>query len=72
VEVRLTEPWRETLRSVDEELLLWTRAYRKRHGQARPVPLAASDLEEDGDADDAVEEWDAADDADVVTADGDA
>ena len=70
VEVRLTEPWRETLRSVDEELLLWTRAYRKRHGQARPAPLAAEDPDEDGDTDAAVEEWDAMDDADVVTADG--
>lgn len=70
VEARLTEPWRETLRLVDEELLLWTRAYRKRHGQARPTALTAEDLE-DGD-DDAVEEWDAADDADVVTADSEA
>ncbi|MEO7177380.1 MAG: hypothetical protein ABIW83_00910, partial [Allosphingosinicella sp.] len=72
VEVRLTEPWRETLRSVDEELLLWTRAYRKRHGQARPAPLAAEDSDENSEADDAVEEWDAADDADVITADGEA
>lgn len=67
VEVRLTDPWRETLRSVDEELLLWTRAYRKRHGQARPALLAAEDHGEEGDTDDAVEEWDAANDADVVT-----
>ena len=40
---------RETLRSVDEDLLLWTRAYRKRHGQTRPTPLAADMAEDPGD-----------------------
>lgn len=69
VETRLTEPWRETLRLVDEELLLWTRAFRKRHGHARPAPLSAA-VEEGEDADDDIEvAWDADDDVDVATAD---
>ena len=57
VETRLTDPWRHSLRLVDEELLLWSRAYRTRHGQARPVPVG---LEADEDPIDEVEaEWDA-------------
>lgn len=72
VEVRLTEPWRKTLRSVDEELLLWTRAYRKRHGQGRPAPLA-TDMDEAEEPGDEIEaEWDAEDDAEALAADGDA
>jgi hypothetical protein len=32
VDLRLTEAWREILRRVDEETVIWTRAFRKMHG----------------------------------------
>jgi hypothetical protein len=32
VEVRLTESWRDLLRRVDEEVVIWARAYRKMYG----------------------------------------
>ena len=69
VETRLTDPWRDRLRDVDGELLLWARAFRKRHGQVRPAPLATA-AEETEDADDAIEAaWDAQDDVEVAGAD---
>lgn len=59
VELRLTEPWREALRSVDEELLLWSRAFRRRHGQPRTTAPAYDDVAE-GEFDDEIEDqWDA-------------
>ena len=58
VEVRLTDPWRDAIRSVDEELLLWSRAYRKRHGQSRPVVVGLGNADDDT-RDEVEEEWDA-------------
>jgi len=63
VEIRLTEPWRETIRAVDEELLLWSRAYRKRHGQNRPVVVNLGGV--DDFSDDVEDEWDADEDAEI-------
>lgn len=47
VETRLTDPWRESIRAVDEELLLWSRAYRKRHAKTRSIPVSVGDDDED-------------------------
>lgn len=70
VESRLTDPWRDDLRAIDEDLLVWSRAYRRRYGQTRSVPIGMAD---DGDDEvDAVEAaWDAdeGDDVDVEGAD---
>lgn len=58
VETRLTDPWRETLRAIDEELLLWARAYRRRHGQMRPVSPLRTEHERDESGDDVESAWD--------------
>lgn len=71
VETRLTGPWRDALRSVDEELLLWSRIYRRRQGQTHSVPIGRSG-ETDGDIIDEVEAaWDAhdADEVAIVSED---
>lgn len=60
VEDRLTGPWRDILRSVDEELILWSRTYRKRHGRANPVAAQPSDDAHDDEFDEEIEDqWDA-------------
>jgi hypothetical protein len=57
VEPRLTEQWRKVLSRVDEEMVMWARAYRKAYG-TRPDPLT-QESDEDIDSDEpAVEdEW---------------
>ncbi|MFT3728621.1 MAG: hypothetical protein QM759_12425 [Terricaulis sp.] len=56
VEPRLTEAWRKTLGKIDEELVIWARAYRKAFG-TRPTP-AANDADEDDAPEHTVEdEW---------------
>lgn len=57
IEPRLTEEWRKTLRRIDEELVIWARAYRKAFG-TRPDPVI-QDLDEDADADELTveDEW---------------
>lgn len=72
VETRLTDPWRDTLRSVDEELLLWSRAYRRRHGQTRSVPIGGSSEADEAAGDDVEAAWDAEDDDEVAVASHDA
>lgn len=37
VELRLTEAWRRVLRHVDEETVIWTRAFRKKFGSKSPA-----------------------------------
>lgn len=60
VELRLTEPWRDAIRAIDEELLVWSRAYRRRHGPTPSAPVTVRSAElEDVDAEDEVEAlWD--------------
>jgi len=71
VEARLAEPWREALRSVEDELVLWTRIHRKRHGLPRTTPRAPD--HGDGDTDESIEaDWDEGDDADALAVDGEA
>jgi hypothetical protein len=39
VEARLTDPWRESLKSIDEEMVVWSRTFRKVYGtKAAPAP----------------------------------
>jgi len=51
VELRLCEAWRETLSKVDEEVVVWTRTFRKAYGAAANPSLRTDDDEEDEDAD---------------------
>ena len=37
VEPRLTDPWRELLNRIDEEMVVWARTFRKRHGTVASV-----------------------------------
>ena len=49
VEPRLTEEWRKVLRRIDEEMVIWARAYRKTFGtRSNPV---MHDFDEDGEVD---------------------
>lgn len=50
VEPRLSEPWREVLRRIDEEMVVWARAFRKAHG-TKVTPSV--EREENGEAEDA-------------------
>ncbi len=50
VELRLTEAWREILRRVDEEAVIWARAFRKMYGAKSDASRARSD-DDDGDED---------------------
>ena len=70
VEVRLTEPWRDRLREINEEMLLWSRAFSRRHGQARSIVVGRADA--DDEPDDIESEWEADDDERLGTADQDA
>ncbi|MGO8098551.1 hypothetical protein [Rhizobium leguminosarum] len=51
VEPRLTDAWREMLRSVDEEMVVWARAFRRAHG-TRSATKADSFGEEETEEDD--------------------
>jgi len=52
VELRLCESWRDLLRKVDEEVVVWTRTFRKTYGSApNPSSLRSDDDENDDDAD---------------------
>ncbi len=65
VEMRLTDPWRDTLRAVDEELLLWSRVFRRRHGHVRSVPIGGD--EGDSAVDGGIEaDWEADEGAEVA------
>lgn len=46
VDLRLTEPWRETLRRVDEETVIWARSFRKMYGTRPDVSEARFETEE--------------------------
>lgn len=46
VDLRLTESWREILRRVDEETVIWTRAFRKTYGAKSDPAEARFDDEE--------------------------
>lgn len=46
IEPRLTEEWRKTLGRIDEELVVWARAYRKAFG-TRPDPVSQDADEEE-------------------------
>jgi hypothetical protein len=70
VEVRLTEPWRDRLREVDEEMLLWSRAFRRRHGETRSIVVGRAG--EDDEPADIEAEWEADDDERIGAADQDA
>jgi hypothetical protein len=50
VELRLTDAWRELLRRVDEEVVVWSRAYRKNYG-AVPTPSEFGRDDDGGDED---------------------
>ncbi|MGQ4274113.1 hypothetical protein [Terrihabitans sp. B22-R8] len=50
VELRLTESWRDILRRVDEEAVIWARAFRKMYGSRSDAGRAQSD-EDDGEHD---------------------
>ncbi|RWC37466.1 MAG: hypothetical protein EOS28_32570 [Mesorhizobium sp.] len=50
VELRLTEAWREILRRVDEEAVIWARAFRKMYGAKSNANLARTD-DDDGEED---------------------
>ncbi|MGF7008648.1 hypothetical protein [Aminobacter sp. BE322] len=51
VELRLTEAWREILRRVDEEAVIWARAFRKMYGARSDASLARSDDDSEEDQD---------------------
>lgn len=65
VEPRLTETWRKVLRQVDDELTVWSRAYRKRYETAMPVAASIGDPDDEVDTD-AYEETDDEEDLDAV------
>jgi hypothetical protein len=46
VEPRLTDSWRELLRKLGEEMVLWVRIFRKAHG-TKPIACASGDDDED-------------------------
>ncbi len=50
VDIRLTDPWREILRRVDEETVIWARSFRKTHGTKADAPDLRFD-DEDSDRD---------------------
>jgi hypothetical protein len=60
VEVRMTESWRQLLRRIDEEVVIWTRASRRVYGTK--TSASGRDFEEDSDADDSDPYADAGDD----------
>ncbi len=50
VELRLTDSWRKVLRDVDEEVVIWSRTYKKAFGNVpAPVEFLADEEEEDSD-----------------------
>ena len=51
VEPRLTDPWRNQLRGIDEELVVWARAFRKKNGMKIPAPAVHDDEDQDEEAD---------------------
>ena len=51
VELRLTEAWRDILRRVDEEAVIWARSFRKMFGTKSDSSLARSDDDSDEDHD---------------------
>lgn len=46
VEARLTEAWREILGRVDEEIVIWSRTYRRTYGKSLNVAAPADDDEQ--------------------------
>ena len=73
LEPRLSEPWRELLTDIDEEMLIWTRTFKKAHSSvsSKSAPTTANsalvddDPYEDEKRDD-VDEWDNPAQADVA------
>jgi hypothetical protein len=51
VEPRLTDPWRESLKRIDEDLVVWARFYRKTHGAKIGVATDQRETTEDDDVD---------------------
>lgn len=51
VELRLTEAWRDILRRVDEETVIWARAFRKMYGAKSDASLVRADHDGGGDED---------------------
>jgi hypothetical protein len=50
VDLRLTESWREILRRVDEETVIWARSFRKMYGTK--IDIAETRIEDEEDAED--------------------
>src|SRR5208337_2880226 len=46
VDLRLTESWRETLRRVDEETVIWARSFRKMYGTKPDASVGRFESEE--------------------------
>lgn len=46
IESRLTDPWRDLLKRVDEELVVWSRTFRKTYG-IKPPPSSEHDYDEE-------------------------
>jgi len=62
VETRLTDNWRDLLKTIDEDLVVWSRMFRKTHG-AKSVVSVNQDENEEDDVDpyastDVEDEWD--------------
>lgn len=45
IEARLTDPWRESLKSIDEEMVVWSRTFRKVYG-TKTTPTSAPEYGE--------------------------
>ena len=46
IESRLTDPWRDSLKRVDEELVVWSRTFRKTYG-IKPPPSSERDYDDE-------------------------
>lgn len=46
IESRLTDPWRDSLKRVDEELVVWSRTFRKTYG-IKPPPFSEREYDEE-------------------------
>ena len=51
VEPRLTDPWRELLSRIDEEMVIWARTFRKVYGAKSGLSVERQDTEEPEDVD---------------------
>jgi hypothetical protein len=51
VEPRLSDPWRELLRHIDEEMLMWRRTFEKVHGSRASSSVEHAEVDETEDTD---------------------